>query len=57
MALSKHCKHRHCEHPVFPCQGCGATVLQCKAGVHNGNGWCCEGCLHTRPKTGTEAAA
>lgn len=50
MAMSKNCAHKYCDHPVFPCQECGATVIQCKAGQYNGDGWCCPGCNHTRPR-------
>lgn len=50
MPRSKNCSHKYCDHPVFPCQECGSTVIQCKAGQHNGEGWCCPGCRHSRVK-------
>lgn len=50
MPLSKNCSHKYCDHPVFPCRGCGATVIQCKASQHTQRGWCCGNCNHIRPK-------
>ena len=50
MPLSKNCAHKNCEHPVHPCRNCSATVMQCKASQHNGNGWCCDSCMHVRVK-------
>lgn len=54
MVLFKHCAHKYCDHPVFPCQECGSTVIQCKAGQQNGKGWCCDTCRHTRPRKDTK---
>ena len=58
MVLKKNCSHRNfCEHPVHPCRGCGATVMQCKAKQHLKQGWCCEVCDHVMPKAETSEAA
>lgn len=54
MVLLKNCSHKYCDHPVFPCQSCGSTVIQCKAAQHNKKGWCCKDCRHTRKKEETK---
>ena len=50
MVLMKNCSHKMCDHPVFACRHCGATVIQCKTTQHLKQGWCCDGCDHTKPK-------
>jgi hypothetical protein len=50
MVLMKNCSHKMCDHPVFACRHCGATVIQCKTTQHLKQCWCCDGCDHTKPK-------
>ena len=50
MPLLKNCSHKMCDHPVFPCRGCGATAMACTAQNHLKHEWCCGNCDHTKPK-------